>query len=187
MQNIGFGCPDFTFAVYLANTPNMPEYQDLTRVTPLVSGEIYNIGQVCGNGWRKVFNVYAKLLYVLNKKAFKLSQLAPSWQQYRDDFLLQSGSQTALIFTPPKLDQNSENYHVICGRTYAKHLLEKGQLEANLTWLDHEFAIDQVNRLIICPYFDYRQLSNIKIERLATMLSNLKKDSENKIGNYSAS
>jgi len=66
-----------------------------------------------------------------------------------------------------------QTIHIICGRTYVKQLLASGELQANLVWLDDEFAIDEANRLIVCPYFDYRQLSNIKIERLSAMLSQL--------------
>lgn len=178
MTNIGLGCSKFTFAVYLANTPNMLEYQNIHEVTSLVSGEVNAIGQACGNGWRKVFNVYAKLLYALNKEDFAFSSLTPSWQQFRDNYLLQSGSNTALLFTPPILNPNSKTIHVICGKTYAKHLMTsaelKPELKPELKWLDQEFAIDETHNLIVCPYFDYRQLSNIKIERLALMLSELK-------------
>ncbi|QFI40254.1 hypothetical protein FR932_09290 [Moritella marina ATCC 15381] len=173
MTNKGLGCAEFTLAVYLANTPNMLEYQGISSVNSLVSGEVNAIGQACGNGWRKVFNVYAKLLYALNADHFDFAKKAPNWQQYRDGYLLQAGSATALLFSPPKLDDNPHTLHIICGRTYAKDLLASGQLQANLIWLDDEFAIDVKNRLIVCPYFDYRQLSNIKIERLSVMLSGI--------------
>jgi hypothetical protein len=152
----------------------MPEYQQLTYISPLTMSEIYVINQACGNGWRKVFNVYAKLLYSLDKKTFQYSDLAHTWQKYRDNFLLQPNSQTALIFSPPKLSENTESLHIICGKTYAKHLLASGQLMANFIWLDEEFAIDKTQNLIVCPYFDYRQLSNIKIEKLASLLEELK-------------
>ena len=158
----------------------MPEYQALSAVSPLSAGEINSIGQACGNGWRKIFNVYAKLLYSLNRNNFEFSQLAPSWQQYRDSFLLQSKSNTALLFSPPLLDPYSIKYHIICGKTYAKQLLESGKLKAELNWLDGEFAVDKKHRLIVCPYFDYRQLSNIKIERLANMLSHITKSQSDK-------
>jgi len=173
MINRGFGCSKFTFAVYLANTPNMLEYQGIQSVNSLVTGEVNAIGQACGNGWRKVFNVYAKLLYALNPADFSFAQRAPTWQKYRDEYLLQAGSETALLFSPPLCDKQATTIHIICGRTYAKTLLSSGQLQANLVWLDDEFAVDVTNRLIVCPYFDYRQLSNIKIERLSVILSEL--------------
>jgi len=179
MINIGFGDRDFSFAVYIANKPNMHEYQNLSEVMPLVAGEIDAINQSCGNGWRKVFNVYAKLLYALDNKHFEFSQRASTWQSYRDKYLLQGNSKTALLFSAPilsssKLMANQERVHVICGKTHANTLIETGKLKANLVWLDDEFAIDTQNKLIVCPYFDYRQLSNIKIERLAHLLKTIK-------------
>ncbi len=177
MTNIGFGDTHFNFAVYIANKPNMLEYQNLYQVTSLVQGEINVINQACGNGWRKVFNVYAKLLYALDKKSFNYSTNAATWQDYRDKYLLQTHSKTALLFSAPQLSANTENkdlVHIICGKGHAKALINNGKLVANLVWLDEEFAIDSENKLIVCPYFDYRQLSNIKIERVAELLKNLK-------------
>lgn len=170
----GLGCQNYKIAVYIANTPAMPEYRHLTKIISLASGEISTIGHECGNGWRKVFNVYAKLLYALPKEHFSFSNSASTWQQYRDNFLLQKNSQTALLFSAPLLKADSNTLHIICGRTYAKQLVKSGDLTAQLTWIDEEFAIDKYNKVVVCPYFDYRQLSNIKIERLSQMLTALK-------------
>ncbi len=174
MINIGLGCPNFTFAVYIANKPPMFEYNELNKVQPLIPDEIQSIGQACGNGWRKVFNVYAKLLFALDNTYFPYSLQAQRWQEYRDHYLLQSKTNTALLFTAPHLDANSNVIHIICGKSHAKYLLTTGALSAQLLWLDHDFAIDKVNNVIVCPYFDYRQLSNIKIERLAILINELK-------------
>ena len=173
MINIGFGDKHFNFAVYIANKPNMLEYQSLSEVTGLVEGEIDVINQACGNGWRKVFNVYAKLLYALDKTCFAFSANAPTWQDYRDKHLLQIHSETALLFSAPQLDPSKETLHIICGKAHAKALINSGILNADLVWLDDEFAVDSHNKLIVCPYFDYRQLSNIKIERLAGLLRSI--------------
>jgi len=174
---IGLGDDQFNLAVYIANQPNLPEYQSLSRLTALTKGEIANIGQACGNGWRKVFNVYAKLLYALDKQYFSFSTLAPTWQQYRDQYLLQVKSETALIFSPPDFSLLSngaevKTLHIICGRTYAKQLVNNG-LDVQLIWLDEEFAIDVAKAVVVCPYFDYRQLSNHKIKRLSVMLTDV--------------
>ena len=152
----------------------MLEYQRLDEVMPLVDSEINVINRACGNGWRKVFNVYAKLLYALDKRHFDYSDKAPTWQNYRDRYLLQAQSKTALLFSTPKLMQGRDVVHIICGKGHAKALINSGKLIASLVWLDDEFAIDSENKLIICPYFDYRQLSNVKIERLAGLLQSLK-------------
>jgi len=173
MKPIGFGCSDFTLAVYIANTPPQPEYEALTHLSPISTGEIYSIGQACGNGWRKVFNIYAKLIFSLSFKSNKSITNYNTWQEYRDHCLLQVNSKTALLFNEPQFNSSSNTIHIICGRTYAKNLLDAGQLKAKLNWLDLEFAIDKRNRVIVCPYFDYRQLSNIKIERLNKLIVEL--------------
>lgn len=152
----------------------MLEYQQLDVISPVSSSEISAINTACGNGWRKVFNVYAKLLYALDQKHFDYSSLATTWQKYRDNYLLQHNSNTALLFSPPQPTTGQESLHIICGKTYAKHLLGTGQLTANFTWLDDEFAVDKTQNLIVCPYFDYQQLSNIKLEKLACLLKELK-------------
>lgn len=182
--NIGFGDHNFNLVVYIANKPNMLEYQNITEVRALTAGEIDIINQACGNGWRKVFNVYAKLLYCLDRQHYDFANYAATWQEYRDKHLLQSQSKTALLFSAPQLtthqnydDKNTADkgsVHIICGKGYAKALINSGLLVANLVWLDDEFAIDNTNKLIVCPYFDYRQLSNIKIQRLADLLKSLK-------------
>lgn len=172
--SIGFGCTNFNFAIYIANKPNMIEYQNLDTVVPVTQGEVYAIGQACGNGWRKVFNVYAKLLFSLSNTDFDYCKSSASWQKYRDDYLLQNNTKTALLFSPPIIKKHSDTMHIICGKTYAKELINSGKLKAQLNWLDNEFAIDKENKLIVSPYLDYRQLSNIKITRLAQMLSELK-------------
>jgi len=173
-NNIGLGCNNFKIAVYIGNIPYMPEYQALKGMTPLSAGEIYHIGQECGNGWRKVFNVYAKVLFALDKKLFEYAGLSSTWQMYRDEYLLQSKSETALLFSPPILSTNVHTLHIICGRTYANQLKDSNNLDVQLTWSNSEFAINQAHNLVVCPYFDYRQLSNIKIETLASILNDFK-------------
>lgn len=175
---VGFGTDDYKIAVYIANRPPIYEYQQLDQLTALTTGEITNIGQQCGNGWRKVFNVYAKLLYALDKQQFNFASLAPTWQKYRDDFLLQTHSKTSLLFSAPQLQpiKQNTNYkavHIIMGKTYAKSLLSSGALDIELIWLDNELAINRSQRVIVCPYFDYRQLSNVKIDRLAGLIQGL--------------
>ncbi len=181
---VGFGTDNYQVAVYIANRPPIYEYQQLDQLTALTTGEITNIGQQCGNGWRKVFNVYAKLLYALDKEQFNFATFAPTWQKYRDDFLLQTHSQTSLLFSAPQLKQlkplkqpkqnsNQKAVHIIMGKTHAKSLLSTGELDIELIWLNNEFAINRSQRVIVCPYFDYRQLSNIKIEWLAELIKGL--------------
>lgn len=168
----GFGDTNACIRVYIAKRPPMAEYADLVTMQPLQKGEIELINRVSGNGWRKVFNVYAKLLFALDSPQFAKMQRAGSWQQYRDHSLLQGSSSTALVFSMPILQPTNRTIHIIAGRTHAKALLEAG-LAAQLNWLNNEFAVDNYNRVLVCPYFDYRQLNNEKLAFLARLIKAL--------------
>jgi hypothetical protein len=170
----GLGDESAKFRVYIGNRPTYDLSGARQQIVPLMPGELKCIGLACGNGWRKVFNVYAKLLYALPDSvlgATKNKSLL-SWQAYRDQQLLQVGSNTALCFEfNPAILNSKRGVHLIMGRTYAKSL----QLPTQLTWLDKEFAIAPEHNVIVCPYFDYRQLSNIKIIRLVALIEQLVK------------
>ncbi|KZN54272.1 hypothetical protein N474_18150 [Pseudoalteromonas luteoviolacea CPMOR-2] len=169
----GFGVTEGLLAVYVENKPPLKEFKNLNKIVPLQAGEIEYINQECGNGWRKVFNVYSKFIAELklpDHNFTKLSGPNSRWQSYRDNALLQAHSQEALLFSAPDLAQNNYTWHIIAGRTYAKQLLRDQIFTHSLVWLDEEFAIDEENKLIVCPYFDYRQLSNIKIAKLVALI-----------------
>ncbi len=167
LPNIGFGDANAPFRVYLAAPPPMPAYQHLSRITPLQAGDIAQIYRECGNGWRKIFNVYAKLLFALPAVPFAFQGNATSWQQFRDTRLLQAQGQCALCFDAPQL--NGGGFHLIAGRMLAKQLIAQG-LQAQLHWLNTEFAVDPTHRLLVTPFFDYRQLNNEKIVITAKLL-----------------
>ena len=89
------------------------------------------------------------------------------WQTFRDTHLLQANSNTALIFDEPKsFDDNALN--IITGRTYAQQM----HIAESLYWITPEFAINKRLNLVVCPYFDYRQLSNSKILYLIDLIQN---------------
>lgn len=161
------GDPDAQFKVYIANRPKYADFAEPSAVKPLEQGQINAIGQACGNGWRKVFNVYAKLLFALNLPDAVDINTFESWQDYRDKQLLQAHSNTSLLFSKPNVGESG--WHIVMGKTYAKQL----HLPNSLHWLDNEFAIDKQAKLFVCPYFDYRQLSNIKIIRLVQLIHSL--------------
>ncbi|MCF2948972.1 hypothetical protein L0668_12695 [Paraglaciecola aquimarina] len=167
----GLGDPLAHFKVYIANRPQFKNLPHTDVVHPVTQGEIYAIGQACGNGWRKVFNVYAKLVFALNSPKFMDVTKYKCWQDYRDQCLLQQNSNTALLFSPPILNQSqAQDIHIIMGKTYANSL----SLFQPINQLDNDFAIDVDQNLIVCPYFDYRQLSNLKIIRLVELITKLK-------------
>lgn len=154
-EPVGLGESSFSLAVYIANRPPLPEYHALTNMRPLINGEIYSIAQQTGNHWRKIFNVYAKFLEALN-----WTNSDGDWRRYRDLFLLQEGVQEALLFSEPNF--NTPIIHIIAGKTYAAEL----NMPFTLDWQDEFFAVNRDERVIVCPYFDYRQLSNERIGQL---------------------
>lgn len=197
LQHAGLGANQARVNVYIGNRPNYQNFPIIDQLQALNDGDIEAINRECGNGWRKVFNVYAKLIFAWRSADATLNaQLTgakcQSWQAYRDHFLLQELSQTALIFPPLEINSQSvpvhvdprhngnegvASFHIIMGRNYAKSMLADtaNAQTLNLHWLDQEFAIDCKARTVVCPYFDYRQLSNIKIIRLVELLMSLNK------------
>jgi hypothetical protein len=169
----GLGDHEALINVYISNTPPTMTYQQLNDISPMLQGEISAVGAECGNGWRKVFNVYAKLLFALGSDHYNFLTQASTWQLYRDNYLLQTGSGTALLFSPPSLyvEEKNKPIQIIMGRTYAKQLINQGDITEPLTWLNDEFAIGKQSRIIVCPYFDYRQLSNLKITYLTQLIN----------------
>lgn len=163
---IGLGPHKFSIAIYIANRPELDDYPSLNRLQPMVPGEIAYIAQETGNHWCKVFNVSAKFIFQLYSEEQK-PNLPTTWQRLRDSDLFQSHSDTALLFSKPDLSKQ-EIIHIVCGKTYANQLGLEGPI-----WLDNYFAIDKQNKLIVCPYLDYRQLSNQRIDKLVSLVRNL--------------
>lgn len=169
---IGFGSATAQLRVYIENIPPLSEYQNLRSVVPLQPGEIKGIGQLTGNHWRKIFNVFAKLLHEYKPNNYS------SWQNLREEYLLQKDGNESLLFSTPCYDEIKQNEQlikkdkiitIIIGKTYAGKL----GLTEHCYWLSESFAIDTTTNLIICPYFDYRQLSNIKITQLVQLIKQL--------------
>lgn len=160
---VGLGSKEAKLYFYIKNRPPIPSYQQLSSLKPMVSGEIAFIGNETGNHWRKIFNVYAKLIFEINPKNFK------KWQTLRDEQLLQE-NEHCLMFSQPRIETNKcDKIHIILGKGYAEQLALAEQCQ----WLNNDFAINRDKRLIISPYFDYRQLSNIKITQLARLIAQL--------------
>lgn len=177
---IGLGDSNAEIIFYIKNRPPLACYQNLTNVQPMVSNEIAHICHETGNHWRKIFNVYAKLLFELAPEEFS------TWQQLRDNRLLQADSQHCLLFSAPDIspqlssEVSSEvssvaykkrKLHIILAKGYSEHL----GISNRCTWLSQDFAINAELGIIICPYFDYRQLSNKKITQLSGLISQLVK------------
>ncbi len=168
---IGIGNPNAQLIVYNANRPPLDEFKLLTNIRGLKQGEIRLIGELTGNHWRKIFNCFAKLIFELQPKHFK------TWQTLRDNELLTDSGEELLLFSKPNIhaartgSNATSPIHIISGKTYFSQL----SLNIKVEWLDDFFAINSQYKLIVSPYFDYRQLSNIKITQLVSLINNLRK------------
>ncbi|WP_371189251.1 DUF6942 family protein [Thalassotalea maritima] len=165
----GLGDTNACFTVYTRHRPPLVVYEQLTSLQPLRQGEVKQIADNTSNHWRKVFNVYAKLLFSIDKTGYT------SWQQLRDEILLQASSGQALHF----LDSHHCDFatepagvHILMGKTFALDLLTEQQLN-QYVWIESDIAINRQDNIIISPYFDYRQLNNAKIDVIARLVQGL--------------
>tara|TARA_B100000459_G_scaffold146183_2_gene111887 strand:+ start:29130 stop:29651 length:522 start_codon:yes stop_codon:yes gene_type:complete len=167
-DDVGLGDPQATLRVYLANRPSLEPFAYPGDVMPLADGDIAQINSHEGNHWRKIFNVFAKFLYELK---FDGTEDFSSWQDYRDSLMLQPGSQVALCYGAPCYgapgSEAPASQIILMGKQFAE---ECGFFKTNgAKWLDSRFAINDTG-VIVCPYFDYRQLSDERIRYLVSLL-----------------
>lgn len=180
MTSFAFGNPNAHVHVYVEKAPPIESMwgnaDNLPPYTPLQEGQIKMLSELGGNGWRKVFNVYAKLMFALPENSVFYPHGYATWQEYRDRLLLQAESTTALHFghaDPLHLAQTQQSdpekpvMHIIAGRTHAHNL----GLSGTCIWMNNEFARHPALPVLICPYFDYRQLSNEKINTLVKLMA----------------
>lgn len=203
-MSCGLGDGQYLIAACIDKRPAFMHLEQLEGWQGMVDGEIAAIGNACGNGWRKVFNVYAKLLWAMAKDPVIAKALRPAlssvatfdrWQDYRDACLLRSDSGTALLFSEPCFSEptssgsvlsgagsvlkepgegaETQPLHIIMGRGYGKVLACQAEAPFSLEWLNDAFAIDRHRRVIVCPYFDYRQLSDARIDTLVGLVKSL--------------
>ena len=162
--DIGLGELSADIVVCIGNRPPLIEYEALTAVQPVQAGEVAKIAVQTGNHWRKIFNIYAKLMFELKPGDYA------TWQDYREQALLQEGSKTCLLFSDPKtlIDQNS-CIVLIAGKTYAQELgLFDQCVETQYGIYKHGHA-----NVLVTPYFDYRQLSNLKLSFLVQQIKSI--------------
>ena len=161
----GLGIFPSKLTVCIANRPPQAQYQSLKKTQPLAPGELSNIVSNSSNHWRKVFNVYAKLVFALQaQEPGWTANHHTSWQDFRERELLQAHAFQSLLFTAPP--QNHEGLVVIAGKTWAETVVP----ESELHWLDAHFAVHPLRPWIVSPYFDYRQLSNARIAQLIDLI-----------------
>jgi len=164
MHYVGIGSLNAPIYFYIENKPPLPFYQTLDCMVDLKIGDISYIAHETGNHWRKIFNVFAKLEFERCPLHFD------SWQKLREEYLLQKHSKQCLIFNANEsFAYDKTKIHIIMGKTYAQKLAIANKCH----WLNEYFAIDLKRKIIICPYFDYRQLSNVKITQLNRLITQL--------------
>ncbi|WP_250656318.1 DUF6942 family protein [Alkalimarinus coralli] len=157
----GLGDHHYRLAVCIGNRPDLPEYQQLTGLKALKPGDISYIVDRTGNHWRKIFNIFAKLMFQLDDGP------VATWQAYRDQQLLQKGCGHTLIFPPiDHLPCSVNTACIVSGKSYAEQF---GLLERAAP-LGEGFYIDISRKTIVTPYFDYRQLSNRKLDMLISII-----------------
>lgn len=160
-MQIGLGTQLAKYRIYIGNRPPLPEYQALDQLRPVLPGEISHIVEQTGNHWRKIFNLFAKLMFELNPEGHS------TWQEFRDKRLLQVGANHSLIFSKPDFSQPGA-IHIVTGKSHAQiHGFDQ------LSELNKDFAVDKSLKLIVAPYFDYRQLSNQKLAELVGIVREL--------------
>lgn len=174
LHRIGLGPEQFNVAIYLPHTPPSHFTQSLMTLRPLAEGELTTLITDGGNHWRKIINLAAKLGAALQP------EWSLPWQDYRDQQLCRSTSDIALLFSaPPRiaLDQaprSSAPYgtravSIVCGHGYCGRCYDGVEFQA----INEDFSVNRAYKLIDSPYFDYRQLSNVKLDCLAALTQSL--------------
>ncbi|EAR11044.1 DUF6942 family protein [Reinekea blandensis] len=157
------GEPQATLTVCVEHQPRWPEPAFASGRSTLFPGELAILVGANSNHWRKIFNVYAKLLCALKPDA------ATDWRALRDQQLFQPGQQHGLRMGSIVAENINENtgLTLIAGKQYADAL---GLLSQATSLAPGIFVHDHANCLIT-PYFDYRALSDASIARLAQIMT----------------
>lgn len=156
---VGLGDAEAQLLVFAPHRPPLEPYLSLNHLRPLVPGELAALVSATGNHWRKIFNLYAKLLHQLKPQHRR-------WQDCRDQRLLQTGSGCALLFSPPPI-ASSTAWQLVMGKAYAQSCAVD-QLADLRNELGFRWSPSQ--RLILTPYFDYRALSNARLGDLYQLI-----------------
>lgn len=157
-QPLYFGHPKPSLTVLIDKTPSLPSTPCPVKPPNLAPGELAEIVAVNSNHWRKVFNVYAKLLFALHPDSGR------DWQSVRDQKLFQKHQPHALKMAGSALP--GPGVTLITGKAYAESLLEHWPQDSGIdgVWID-------VNeQRLVCPYFDYRAFPNKRIEQVAELM-----------------
>ncbi len=110
----GLGDASPLLVVCAPHRPPTLEPSQRKQLSPLSGDDLNQLVLAGGNHWRKIFNLYAKLLH-------GLTPLAPDWQSCRDWRLLRSGSACALVFEQGWRPEPGQ-LCLVMGQTYGRSL-----------------------------------------------------------------
>ena len=149
--------------VCVEHQPRWPEPAFASGRSTLYPGELAKLVDANSNHWRKIFNVYAKLLYALRPDA------ATDWRALREQQLFQPGQQHGLRMGSTLAEEVNQRagLSLIAGKQYANAL---GLLNQATSLAPGIFLHDD-RACLITPYFDYRALSDANITRLAQIIT----------------
>lgn len=152
---------DKKLILYTATRPPMARFADCESLS-LASGEVCEIIAECGNHWRKIFSIFAKLSFALVEHDCK------TWQEYRDLVLLTEQGSELIVFEHHLVEAPADAIHFISGQ---KHFAE---FDLNdFSPLDDDAKVLENGQILQTPYFDYRQLNNALIEQLVAYCQSL--------------
>jgi hypothetical protein len=158
---IGLGDAQAKLTVCIGNRPDVDFCHSMATVQPMIRGQLTSIVTKTGNHWRKIFNIYAKLIHQLENTPFS------TWQDYRDEKLLTKNCGHALLFSDViSCREKTSGTIIVSGKTYAE---AQGVMD-DCMQIDESFYLNTTQKIIVTPYFDYRQLSNLKIEKLVELV-----------------
>lgn len=133
--------------LYIPNKPDLENFKNRRGLKNLKKSDVNFIISECGNHWRKIFTIFAKI-------CFNFNPITKSWKEYRDTILLTNKCIGSISFSKSVV-QNSGDFILLSGK-------ESWKIDSSNN-----------NNTFKLPYFDYRQFSNEKIKTLITEISSL--------------
>ena len=156
-MKIGIGVEQPKLVLYIQNRPPLEYFTDLNSYRSANKNEICDIIDQCGNHWRKIFSIFAKLAFATTHHECN------SWQEYRDNILLTQNGHEAIIFQNKLQVFPCEAHHLICGKTFFD---EFNFDENEFHNLDENEKVKHREKILQTPYFDYRQFNNALVEKV---------------------
>lgn len=141
------------------HAPPLMQCDGAQGTLPAMDNRLLESLMATGNHWRKIINCAAKTAYLWQPQGYQ------TWQNYRDDFLLRGNSQQFLHWGQCDVHALS-GFKIITGKQHGQNLLGP-------VWQEGDFYLEAEQGIIVSPYFDYRQLSNLKIQQLVGYLQSL--------------